>query len=209
MNTGYCIKGKRRQRYYLVYTVSFLVIALFVFFWFPVLGKSMIWNDDGWKQHIKALIYYAKYLRQIFRSLLQEHRLVIPQWDFYISEGADILQTLHYYVIGDPIAALSVFIPSDKIHIFYGISMIFRIYLAGIAFSELAFGTGRTNTFGILAGALTYDFCSWTMRAIDHPYFLNPIIYFPLFILGIEKIINHTKRKAIFVHLCCGCFGNE
>lgn len=208
MNTGYCIKGKRRQRYYLVYTVSFLVIALFVFVWFPVLGKSMIWNDDGWKQHIKALIYYAKYLRQIFRSLLQEHRLVIPQWDFYISEGADILQTLHYYVIGDPIAALSVFIPSDKIHIFYGISMIFRIYLAGIAFSELAFGTGRTNTFGILAGALTYDFCSWTMRAIDHPYFLNPIIYFPLVILGIEKIIRKEKPYLFICAVAVSAISN-
>lgn len=199
MNSRYCIKDKRRQNYYSIYTVSFLIMAFLVFFWFLVLGKSMVWNDDGWKQHIKALTYYAKYLRQIFRTLFQEHRLVIPQWDFHISEGADILQTLHYYVIGDPIAALSALVPSDKIHIFYGVSMVFRIYLAGIAFSELAFGTGRTNIYGILAGALSYDFSSWTMRAIEHPYFLNPMIYFPLVILGIEKIIRKEKP---YVFIC-------
>ena len=57
---------------------------------------------DGWSQHFKALVYYSNYLRGILRHLIHDHRLVIPEWDFYIGEGGDILNALHYYVIGDP-----------------------------------------------------------------------------------------------------------
>ena len=49
---------------------------------------------DGWRQHYKALVYYARYLRGILRHLLKEHKFVIPDWDFYIGEGNDIVNAL-------------------------------------------------------------------------------------------------------------------
>ena len=49
-----------------------------------------------------------------------------------------------------------------------------------------------------MAGALTYSFCMWGLtNAARHPYFLNPMIYFPLIILGIEKIIK--KKPYLFI----------
>lgn len=60
-------------------------------------------------------------------------------------------------------------------------------------------GGGIENRYGILAGALSYDFCYWAiLNAARHPYFLNPMIYFPLIILGIEKIIQR-KRPYLFI----------
>ncbi len=159
----------------------------------------MIWEGDGWSQHYKALVYYAEYLREIGSTLLHTHRLVMPDWDFCISEGADIVNTLHYYVIGDPIAFLSVFVPTRFMHLFYSVSCVLRMYLAGCAFSALAFGTGIRNRYGILAGTLSYAFCGWTIFTVSrHPYFLNPLIWFPLMILGIEKTIR-GERPYLFV----------
>ena len=189
----------KKRRYYLVYTVAFFCTACCCFSWFLLSNRSLIWQMDGWSQYFKALAYYSSYLREIMRKLLTEHRLVIPDWDFYIGEGGDILNSLHYYVIGDPIALLAALIPMRYMHWFYSFSSILRLYLSGIAFSLLCFGTGRKNKMAILAGALAYSLCYWgVLNAARHPYFLNPMIYFPLLILGIEKIIRN-ERPYLFV----------
>ncbi len=190
--------GKKRF-YYVVYTLAFFTLSLLCFSPFFIKGVSFIWEHDGWKQHYLALFYYAKYLRGIIRHLLIDHRLVIPDFDFYIGEGTDIVNALHYYVIGDPLALLSVFVPTRYMHYFYTFLSIFRLYLAGMAFSELCFGTEQRNRIGILSGAMAYSFSSWVINcAAGHPYFNNPLIYFPLMILGIEKIIR-GKKPYLFI----------
>ena len=37
-------------------------------------------------------------------------------------------------------------------------------------------------------------FCLWAIyNANRHPFFMNPMVYFPLIILGIEKVIKKEK----------------
>ena len=194
-----CLDRESRKRdYYVLYTVFFLILAFFCFSWFFLSGKSFIWGGDGWEQHFKALRYYAKYLRDIIRHLIFERRLIIPEWDFNIGEGAGIISTLNYYVMGDPIALLSVFVPTIYLHYFYNATCILRLYLAGIAFSELCFGTGLRNRYGILSGTYSYIFSTWALSVTRHIFFANPMIYFPLMILGIEKVIN-KKKPYLFI----------
>ena len=191
--------GCGRRRYYAVYTLLFAILAAAVFSWHLLAGKTLIWQVDGWSQHFKALAYYGRYLRGIARNLLAGRGLVIPEWDFAIGEGSDILQALHYYVIGDPLALFSALVPTRQLHVFYTLASVARMYLAGAAFSELAFGTGLKNRYGALAGALSYAFCYWAIRAaVRHPYFANPLIYFPLIVLGIEKILR-GERPYLFI----------
>ena len=151
----------KKRWYYLIYSIAFCCLACCCFSWFILSNRSLIWQMDGWSQHFKALVYYSNYLREILRHLIYDHRLVIPEWDFYIGEGGDILNALHYYVIGDPFALLSVLVPTKYMHYFYSFASILRLYVAGIAFSALCFGTGRTNRKAILAGALAYSLCYW------------------------------------------------
>ena len=80
--------GKRC--YYAAYTLCFAATAFLCLSWFIFSGKTLIWETDGWKQHYKAMVYLAVYLRKIIRSLIYEHRLVIPAWDHYIGEGSDV-----------------------------------------------------------------------------------------------------------------------
>ena len=191
---------RKRSFYYFLFTFLFCLTAFLCFIWFIITGKSFICEGDGWEQHFKALVYYGRYLRGIIRHLLFDHRLIIPEWDFYIGEGSDILNALHYYVIGDPLTVPAVFVPTRYMHWFYSFSCIFRIYLAGIAFSKLCFGTGLKNRYGIMAGAIGYCFSEWSLiNAARHPYFLNPLIYFPLMILGIEKILRKEKPYLFII----------
>ena len=177
----------------------FLLAVMLVFSWYFLTGTSFIWKKDGWTQHYKSLIYYSKYLRQIFYGIFYKHQFAVPQWDFSIGEGNDILATFHYYVMGDPFTVFSVFVPESFMYIYYAGIIILRMYLAGIAFSYFCFKTGRTSHYAVMAGSLSYFFCYWAViNAVTHPYFLNPMIYLPLLLTGIEKILK-KESPALFI----------
>ena len=123
---------------------------------------------------------------------------MIPAWDFAIGEGSDILRTMHYYVIGDPFQLFSVFVPTRFLYIYYDAMIILRMYLAGIAFSCLCFQTGQKNRNAVLAGSLAYAFSYWAIKGAMHHFFLTPMIYLPLLILGVEKIWK-KERSYLFI----------
>lgn len=158
-------------------------------------GKSLIWvgSSDGLSQHYNALMYWGEYLREVFRSLLETGSLTFPMWDTSIGYGADILTTLHYYVIGDPLALLSGFVPASKTEFLYDGLVLLRLYLAGVAFSAFCKKMGK-GTFGTLLGSFIYVFSAYALYGgVRHPYFLNPMIYLPLLLLGAEKIFRRER----------------
>ncbi len=182
-----------KKDFYILYTLVFGIIAFFIFYQFEGNGKSLVWSHDGIPQHLNALAYYGRYLREMLHRIFIEHKLSFPMWDMTIGYGSDILTTLHYYVIGDPLTLLSVFVPADKTEILYEILIFLRIYLAGISFSIYCFyhKNPKQATF---IGTLIYIFAGWTIyAAMKHPYFSNPMIYLPLVLMGIDKIYKKEK----------------
>lgn len=207
---GFFYSRYRFRTYYICYTFLFLLCCVLVFFPYISQGRTLIWSDDGWKQHYRALIYWAQYLRTIARTLINEHSFVLPEWSFAFGEGNDILQTLHYYVIGDPFALFSVFVPVRYMWIYYGAMILLRLYLAGIAFSCLCFYVHKdAGRYGVMGGALVYAFCFWAIyNANRHPYFLNPLVYFPLLVLGIEKLIKQEKPYIFILSVFLSAVSN-
>lgn len=196
-----CLSNEKYRlcQYFVLYTVLFAFMCCVVFCWYFLASRTFIWQSDGWTQHYKALVYYAEYMRSVVRRLFLEQRFDLPEWDFVFGEGNDILQTLHYYVIGDPFAVFSVLVPTRFLWIYYDIMILLRLYLSGIAFSCLCFYTRKNiGRYAAMAGALTYVFCYWAIRnANRHPYFLNPMLYFPLIILGVEKILRKERSYLL------------
>ncbi|MDO4276151.1 MAG: YfhO family protein [Eubacteriales bacterium] len=182
-----------KKDFYLLYTLAFAGISLFLYSYFYLNGKSMVWSHDGVPQHLNSLAYYGRYLREILGTLIRDHRLSIPMWDMHIGYGSDILTPLHYYVIGDPLALLSVFVPAEKTEILYQVLIFLRIYLAGISFSLYCF-YHKNPKQAVFLGTLIYIFAGWTIYAsMKHPYFSNPMIYLPLILIGIDKIYKKEK----------------
>lgn len=184
---------KRNIDFYLLYTLVFLAVALALYLKFFANGKSLVWSHDGVPQHLNSLAYYGKYLRKVLHTLFIEHKLSLPLWDMHIGYGSDILTTLHYYVIGDPLTLLSVFVPASKTEALYAFLIFLRIYLAGIAFSRYSF-YHKNSKQATFMGTMIYIFAGWTIyAAMKHPYFSNPMIYLPLILLGIDKIYKKQK----------------
>ena len=65
-------RKEKKADFYILYTIVFAAISLFIYSCFYFNGKSLIWSHDGVPQHINALAYYGKYLR-IFGNLLSAY----------------------------------------------------------------------------------------------------------------------------------------
>jgi len=199
----------RKTLYFFVYTFAFAFVAFIVFYLYIVDGKSFVWvgktgSDDGLVQNYNALLYYGKYLRSIASTLFATGKFVIPMWDFNLGLGSDVLTTLHYYVIGDPLDLLSAFVKSKDTETLYSALVILRLYLSGLAFSLYCFKM-KKGRFAALAGSLVYVFCGFALFAsVRHPYFINPMIYLPLLLIGVEKLFAKQK-PALFILMVCLC----
>lgn len=198
--------------YPLVYTLLFAVVCLVVFFSFMYSGNGFLWigkgegaSKDGYSQHYTALMYFGQWAREIIRTLFTEHRLEIPMWDFSIGYGSDIVTSMHYYAIGDPLNLISIVVPSEGTETLYSALIIARLYLAGIAFSLFCFKMKKSKT-ATLAGAFSYILCCYSIfTAVRHPFFINPMIYMPIALIGAEKILRKEKPFIFILSvLICG-----
>ena len=186
-------------KYFTIYTFLFAVLALGVFYVFWRNGISLIHHTDSWRQHYKAFVYYSDYLKTIVHNLFTLSRPIIPQWDFNVGLGSDIITTFHYYALGDPLNLLSVFVPQEKEYILFQLLFVARVYFSGIAFSAFNFSMNRKDTFAVLGGAITYIFCGFTfVIAVKHPYFMNTMMFLPLLFIGVERILM-KKSPALFI----------
>ncbi len=207
MNKSIPMQSENRNKkfyisFYFIYTISFIFTVSISFFWFVRHGNTLISSDDGWYQHFKSLLYYSHYSRNLVKNILINHQFAIPEWDFHVSEGADILQTFHYYAIGDPFAFFAFLIPDRYMYHFYDAMLFLRLYIAGITFSILCFKNNHFNRKAVLAGAMSYSFATYSLVAIAaHPFFLTPLVFLPLVILGVESIFhqNHSMLYVIVI----------
>jgi uncharacterized membrane protein YfhO len=119
--------------------------------------------------------------------------------DFQLGMGFDTITTLHYYVLGDPISLLSVFMTPENAVFLYNGLILLRFYLIGISYLLLCKYWGKDG-LGIVLGALIYVFCGYTFfSGVRHPYFLNPMIYLPLIIIGLEQVLHRKKPYLLII----------
>ena len=189
------IERKIKSSNYSAYTFCFLVFILVLYGGLFVFGKATnIHQVDGENQYLLALIYYSDWLKEILRELFLNHRLLIPEWDFAIGEGADIITTFTYYAIGDPLTLPCILFNTDNMYLFYELLTFFRLYFAGIAFLLLCrHKIGDMTNLQAVTCAFIYVFCGGISSSMGITAFLTPLIYFPLLVLGVERIFDGKK----------------
>lgn len=201
---------EQRKSCYGIYTLMFLLMCIVAFLPFFTEGKSFVWGagvEDGLSQHFSALAYYGEALREFFRNLLAGHPKLV-MWDMSLGYGADILSTLNYYAIGDPLNLLYGFVSPKNTETMYDFMILLRMYLAGITFIMYA-RKMKKRSYGTVIGALVYVFSGFCFRlGLRHPFFINPMIYFPLLCLGIEKIYQRERPYVFIFAVCVSAMSN-
>lgn len=200
------IKEASSKKYYAVYSICFIFTVLILSVPFIKSGKGLIQYHDMLQQYYYAFEYFSDYLQEIIRTLFESGKLEIPMWDFQIGMGADILTSLNYYVIGDPLNLISVFFKNSHLEYVFHFLLIFRVYLAGICFSMFSRKIGYRGWY-TLGATYIYIFSIYTYYSIFmYAAFINPFIYLPLLLLGIEKILRKESPlvfvSSVFVSLC-------
>lgn len=213
----------RRQRYILIYTILYLIPAGLLVLFFKLQNRSLVYHADAWRQHLRALAYYGKWLRGNLWHLLHDHSLTTQAWSFGLGYGSDVLTTLHYYCIGEPLTALTVFVPERFTKYYFEFLILLRPYLAGLSFSAYTeymigrkqiHGTGSCTTtsaisFPILCGSLCYVFSGTVLYlGMLHPFFVTPMIYLPLLLLGVEKVLRERKPRIFLVTVWLAALSN-
>jgi uncharacterized membrane protein YfhO len=192
---------------YCIFSLLFVVTSFFCFFFFIALHKSFL-RYDGIVQHLTALTYWDEYLRTFLKTLFTTGKFVFPEFDFSIGYGDDILTTLHYYTIGDPLSLLSVFVPAAKTEYLYNFLVILRLYLCGISFLAYC-NYHKLVKWASLTGAFIYIFSGYSLYcAVRHPYFINPMIYLPVIFIGVDKIIKNENPALFIISIFVACISN-
>lgn len=191
------MKKSHQLNYYCVFTVIFIFTVFFTFFAYILNGKTLIWNVDGLQENFVSFRYFREYYLTILRGIFSGN-FYIPMFDFTIGEGSDILTTLAWNGLWDPLNFLSVFVKEEYLGIGYSILIILRMFLAGIFFLRYCF-YHRKEKLPTLCGSLVYCFCGFALHQFVQPYFMVPLLMFPLIITELEKLYYEKKNTGFIL----------
>lgn len=196
--------------FYFVYTLIFVFLVSFILFYHYSANKTLIdYSGDGFRQHFRALIYCSRYFKEIFSNIFINHSFTIPQWDFSIGEGNDIITTFHYYGLGDIFTFFSCLFPEKYMHRYYDIAVLLRLYFSGITFANLCIYKKKEDTLALLSGSLLYAFCNFSLAAVSgHSFFASVAVFLPMIIQGVEMIINHDRPYLLTIGVFLSAIGN-
>lgn len=188
-----------RRHYYKRSIFNIPYIMLYMLLFMPCYGifllsyhKAFFRNFDGFDQHYISFLYLGRWGRAIYLNLIHGEHPIVPMWNPAIGYGADIPTSLAAY-LWDPFNWISVFIPSAYAEQGYAAMIILKFYAAGLAFIKLA--RSRGWEYGAtLCGAIIYVFSATAQVGFYQSFFINPLIIFPLLIVGADRL--YSKKKS-------------
>lgn len=189
---------KRSRGIYLAYTGCFLILVSLVYGIFLLTGKSFIWEGDGLAQHYPILVKFYTWL----------HQGGLTGWSWDLGLGADKLTTFSYYVLGDPFSYLIGLFPKRHLEMGYDLLILLRLYASGLAF--LFFARQRSfRPLSALLGTLAYTFTGYSLYvSIRHPFFLLPMILFPLLAYGTDHVYRGRSWLPLAAFTGLALIGN-
>ncbi len=168
------------------YSIAYGIVMLIIILLFYAYNKSFVWVNvsyDGLDQHLVNL--------QLLKNfLLGNHNCFF--WN--VGYGMDLFANFTYYIFGDFPSFISVLFSDSKLDIAYELIVMIRVYLVGIAFLIYTKDKKYSNETAVI-GSVIYTFSTFLFFSMArHPYFLNSMIIFPIFLLSVEKFILENKK---------------
>ena len=182
--------------YFIVYTIMFCMMAVFVFLSFFEYDNSIAWMHDAISQYIPRIHYFINYIHECASNLF-EGNFNFPSYTFRAGLGNSV--PLSY----EPVYWLFALFDSSNVEFAYNCITVFRFFLAGLSVSVF-FLYFKRSYFESLIGSMVYTFCGFAIYAgVLHAHFIGPMIFLPLLILAAEEIFRKKRWYlcTIFVAL--------
>jgi uncharacterized membrane protein YfhO len=189
-----------RKKYYSIYSIVFIALFFLCFLIYLLhYHKSFFRFSDGFNQHYLSFLYLGRWGRTLVRNIFISHKFSVPLWNVAIGYGADIPTTFAAY-LWDPFNWISFVIPSRYAEIGYAVMITAKFYACGIAFSVFA-RSRKHSDYAVLCGAVIYTFSAVGYVGFYQSFFINPLIIFPLLILGVDQLIENQNGKVYTIVL--------
>ncbi len=197
-----CGGGPRRVPSDLIfYTAGFGLMLAALLLPFFLDGLTLIHGSDGYTQHYPVFVYLHNYFYDVLGNLLKGD-FSVPLFDFSIGLGEDILLTLNYYGLGDPLYFLCAMVPQAALPVSYVLLFVLRGYLGGLCFMAFCREQGKTGRWAA-AGAWLYVFSGLYLSSVYQQVYGHALLYMPLMFWGLERFLR-GKSPAVFVlGVCC------
>lgn len=185
----------KKTNCYKEYTTWFIVLMIFIFFAFILKNHSFIGNSDGYNIFFPVLAYSGEYYQSFITNVWNGD---IVQFNFSIGYGEDVLGTLGVHGLGGLVSLIGIMIPSEYAAEWYTLICILKIYLAGLTFLQCMYTRAKSiEKNALLLATFVYIFSTYTFfYGLQFHTFLDILVFLPLAISGIEKILS-TKSKVI------------
>lgn len=179
-------------RYFIGYTLLFLVMAALIFHPYIVEGKTLIWEADGLGQYVPKVYRFIEYIPEIFKDIFSGN-FDFKQYDFTTGLGATV--AISY----DPIYWLYLLFSADHVEKAYTILIVLRYFLAGLSMSCLILYFKKSH-FAAYTASIVYAFSGYAIYAgTRHGQFLTPMILLPVLVVAMERLIRSRKWYMLTV----------
>lgn len=181
---------KKKYNLYTIYSILFIIVAIVGFAPIWLERKSLIGLNDAFNQYFCAFCYFGRWIRSGISGGFNF-------FDTSIGLGESVIGTLDYYGFGDVLLIPFVLFPEKYLHYAFSLSMIFRLYLAGLSFIFYWKRRDKTSSFIVIA-AFTYVFSAYTFTEgyLFHS-FLSVLVWLPLIASGVSTVLESDSDKPV------------
>ncbi|MCR5485910.1 MAG: YfhO family protein [Lachnospiraceae bacterium] len=184
---------KETGKQILLYTILFSLCGILGYAGLWQNGRTYVWYRDGADQYLPGLLYVGQYLRELLEGILSG-RPVLPMYDLSIAFGEDIIGSMNYYGLGEPLNLLAVFANKGNGTVWYTLLFFVRLYLGGISFLCYANYMRLDRRLSVF-GALMFVFSGFPVYGGGmYAAWVTVLIYFPLLLLGAEMVFHRDSR---------------
>lgn len=192
-----------------LYTISFSIVMLFIYMFITVSGSGpFVMEDDSFLAYYPTISYIGEYIREILKNLFYFHTLNIHTYDFRLCFGDDIWG-LFWSGLSNPFVVIfSPFFSAKRAECVYWLICISQMYCAGLAFISYCYYKKRKG-ITVVCGALFYLFSGYALLFyLRHYFFILPMIFLPIMLLGLEKIFDGEKPYIFIISVSASAIIN-
>ena len=180
-----------RGRWLGKYTLLWLMVMVPVLGGVLLFGKGLLWRGDSYVQHYPALAYTADAIRGLFAG--RGFKLVDPS----LGQGLDVLTTLGYYGLADPLVWPAALFTGAGLEVWYHVRILAYIYLAGAAFClylrTIDLPRGGNGWLTALSGMIYISSAYVIIGTLNHPFFAVGALFLPLELTGVERVFRGRR----------------
>ncbi|MBR5273161.1 MAG: YfhO family protein [Clostridia bacterium] len=185
-------KTIHENRYVYLTFAAASVIMLIVYFVYRLVpfGNITIMRMDLYHQ-------YAPLMSELYERLSEGHSLL---YSWYSGLGGGFLGNFSNY-LGSPFNVIVLLFGQENVTEAISCLILLKVAFASTFFAYYLKKSNKVNNLSLPAFGVLYGFCAYFLAYYWNIMWLDAMVFFPLVILGVERIINKRKFMLYIVSL--------